>query len=185
LPICLTRWTAVMYAEYRRLRLLAAVALPAIAGALALGATQPPLLVNADRSTAIELSGDRAQATYEGRVVITRGAVVIHGERGVVYVYKQHLDKTVVTGTPATFTWRPRQGSPVNGHAATITYLAASDTVVLTGDVEVTRGAETFSAAEARYALKTGTLAAHGGSGPTPGRVHVVVPPPAATAGRP
>ena len=164
----------------------AAAALLAIFAASAAAAPQPPLVVTADRSTAISFpDSNRTQATYEGSVVITRGAATIHGERAIVYMKNQHLDRAVVTGTPATFTWLPQQGAPVHGSAATITYLAISDTVVLTGKVTVQRGMETFSSAEARYALKTGTLAAHGGSGAAPGRVHVVVPPPPSTDNHP
>ncbi|MGH8428360.1 MAG: lipopolysaccharide transport periplasmic protein LptA [Gammaproteobacteria bacterium] len=165
---------------------LAAAALLTILGASATAAPQPSLVITADRSTAISFAdGNRTQATYEGSVVITRGAATIHGERAIVYMKNQHLDRAVVIGIPAIFTWLPQQGAPVHGSAATITYLAASDTVVLTGKVKVRRGGETFSSAEARYALKTGTLAAHGGSGSTPGRVHVVVPPPASTDNHP
>lgn len=139
-----------------------------------------PLVVNADRSTAVSKpGGTQSQVTYDGHVVLTRGQAEIDGQQAVVFLKQENLDKATVTGTPATFTWRPKSGRTVHGTAQQITYLVGADEVVLTGNVEVRRGSETFSAGEAHYFLQTGTLTAHGGTSASPGRVHVVMPPPA------
>jgi lipopolysaccharide export system protein LptA len=151
-----------------------------VTGSAARAETAPPLVVNADRSTAVNVpNSGQSQVTYEGRVVLTRGSTEIDGGRAVVFLQHENLDKATVTGSPATFTWRPKTGQIVHGTAQQITYLVRQDEVVLTGNVEVRRGSETFSAAEAHYFLQTGTLTAHGGTSATPGRVHVVMPPPA------
>ncbi|HEX5314817.1 MAG TPA: lipopolysaccharide transport periplasmic protein LptA [Gammaproteobacteria bacterium] len=175
-----------MRRKSRPARRLLAAFLAAVAAAGMLAAAQAPILVSAERSTALLPEGDHAQVTYEGAVVITHGAAVIHGDRAVLYMKNQHLDRAVVSGAPATFIWQPQTGVPVHGEAAIITYLAAADTVVFAGRVKVHRESQTLSAAEARYTLKTGTLSARGGTGTNPERVHVVIPPaPPATAPRP
>lgn len=158
--------------------LLAAVAL--IAGSA--DATQPPpaLVVNADSSTAVSAPGStETRVTYDGHVVLIRGNAEIDGQQAVVSLVNENLDKAIVTGAPATFIWRPKTGQAVHGTAQRITYMVGADEVVLTGNVALKRGPETFSAGEAHYFLRTGTLTAHGGTSATPGRVHVVMPPPA------
>lgn len=138
------------------------------------------LTVDADHSTAVNPAGAGAgQVTYSGHVVITRGNMVIRGERAVVYTRNQRLEKAVVTGGPAHFFWHPAKGVPVRGEAQEATYLAAADTVELRGAVTLTRGGEVLSAAAMRYALGTQTLTAEGSASR---RVHAVIPP-AATAG--
>lgn len=159
------------------------IAVASMAGGSA-GAEQAavPLVVNADRSTAVSEPGSsESQVTYDGHVVLTRGQTEIDGQQAVVFLKQENLDKATVTGTPATFTWRPKSGRVVHGTAQRITYLVGADEVVLTGNVEVRRGSETFSAGEAHYFLQTGTLTAHGGTSASPGRVHVVMPPPPAS----
>lgn len=165
---------------------LAAVtlALPCAASATAAPTARtaaPPLVVDADRSTAISAPGsDSGQVTYSGHVVITRGVTRIRGERAVVYTRRQKLTRAVVTGSPATFRWRGKTGRPVDGQALSITYRAGNDTVELNGGVIVSRGKERFSAARAVYALRTQTLTADGSDKE---RVHAVFPPAAATGG--
>lgn len=162
-----------------------ALAIPVVAGGAETPAPRtasPPLVVDADQSTAINIprSGS-GHVTYTGHVVITRGATVIRGARAVVFTQGRRLQRAVVTGNPATFSWQGKTGRPVQGQALTITYRAAEDTVELAGSVVVTRGKERFSAAQAVYALQTQTLSAHG-TGTE--RVHAVFPPTATTGGR-
>lgn len=138
------------------------------------------LTVDADHSTAVNpASSGAGQVTYSGHVVITRGNMVIRGERAVVYTRNQRLEKAVVTGKPAHFFWHSATGAPVRGKAREATYLAAADTVELRGAVTLTRGGEVLSAAAMRYALGTQTLTAEGSASQ---RVHAVIPS-AATAG--
>jgi len=153
-----------------------------LAAAAAVAAAGPSLVVDADHSTAVSAPGsDHGKATYTGHVLITRGPTVIHGDRADVYTRAQRLDRAVVTGSPATFTWHGKNGRPVDGHARTITYRAANNTVTLEGKAVVVRGDERFSASRAVYALDTQTLTAHGNGHE---RVHVVVPPAAGTGGQ-
>lgn len=167
---------------------LAAAVLLALAGfaSAADKPAPPPLVINADHSTAVSAPGsDHGQAVYEGHVVLTRGDAAMHGAKAVVYTRNGGLERAVVTGAPATFSWTPPGAHRVDGRADSVTYLASSNTVVLHGDVLVTRGAESFSAAEVRYDLDTGTLNAQSGGTDGGTRVHVVMPPAAATGHRP
>ncbi len=134
----------------------------------------PPLVVEADHSTAIHhADSDTGQVTYSGHVVITHGPAVIHGAHAVVYTDHQHLVKAVVTGSPTQFTYRPGTGLPVHGKSDKITYLMPENLVVLEGDATLHRGKEIFRAAVVRYDLDTQLLKARGQQG---GRVHVVIP---------
>ncbi len=145
------------------------------------GTKAPPLVVDADHSTAVRRPGaDTAKMTYTGHVVVTRGPTVIHGDRAVVQTRHGRLTQAHVTGNPATFTWHGKNGKPVHGSAAQITYLAHSNSIRLQGGVNITRGGEQFSAAEAVYMLQSQTLTA---SGQGKDRVHAVMPPAEATGG--
>lgn len=161
---------------------LLTLSIPAFGAATpAAGTAAPPLVVDADQSTAVNApDSNSGHVTYTGHVVITRGVTRIHGEHAVVYTQGRSLIRAVVTGSPATFSWQGKSGRPVHGQALAITYRAADDTVELTGSVVVTRGKERFSAAHAVYALRTQTLTAHGSNSE---RVHAVFPPAATTGG--
>lgn len=175
-----------MNRERRRLRNASALFLAATlaAGQATAAAPSQNLVVTADRSTAITSPGSvQSRVTYEGHVVLTRGDAEIDGDRAVVYLVHQNLDRATVTGSPATFSWRPAGERPVTGNAHQITYFLKTDEVVLVGQVHVRRGGERFSAAEAHYLLKSGTLTAQGGTSPSAERVHVVMPPAGTTGG--
>lgn len=171
-----------MFPEARR-RFALACFLGGFAGAALAGSTaQPALIIDADHSTATNAPGSpHGKAVYEGHVTLIRGAALMHGMKAVVYTLDGKLDRAVVSGDPASFSWQPQTGRRIDGHAMTVTYIAGSDSVVLTGNVVLTRGAETFSAAEIHYALTSGTLTATSGHEDHGSRVHVVMPPPGST----
>lgn len=168
-----------------RERRVTAVILAAGLASTALAAPPPglPLVITADRSTAVSSPGsDQSTVTYEGHVVLTRGVAEIDGNTAIVYLVHQNLDRAQVMGTPATFAWRPKGQRTVTGSARQITYFMKQDEVVLVGNVRVQRGGERFAAAEVHYMLRSGTLTAQAGTSPKAERVHVVLPP-ASTSG--
>ncbi|MGH8274150.1 MAG: lipopolysaccharide transport periplasmic protein LptA [Gammaproteobacteria bacterium] len=146
-----------------------------------------PITVDADHSVATRPSGSGSgTVTYDGHVVITRGGkAIVHGAHAVVYISHQHLQKAVVTGSPAQFSWQPDKGLPVHGQALKITYFAAENSVEMEQQARLHRGKEVFSAARIHYSLTTQVLKAEGKTGSKQGgRVHVVIPP-ASSAGGP
>lgn len=159
-------------------KLAAALLLVCAAGA---SAAVVPLTVDADHSTAVnQPNSDTGQVVYSGHVVISRGGVVIHGDRAVVYTRHQHLEKAVVTGNPARFFWPSVTGAPIRGEAQEASYLVAKNVIELQGKVTLHRGGEILSAATMRYALDTRVLTAEGGNNE---RVHAVIPPAATASG--
>ncbi|MGH8161198.1 MAG: lipopolysaccharide transport periplasmic protein LptA, partial [Gammaproteobacteria bacterium] len=138
--------------------LLAAMLMIAIGSAWA-APPAPPLVVDADHSTATHNSNsDTGQVTYTGHVVITHGPTIIHGAHAIVYTQRQQLVKAVVTGSPTNFTYRPDTGRPVHGVADKITYLANDNMVILEGHATLHRGKEVFRAAIVHYDIVTQLL---------------------------
>ncbi len=155
-------------------------------GALLLGAGlgyahagSPPLTITADHWTVTNKTG---QAVYSGHVVITRGAFKVYGNRAVVYVRDQKVSRILVTGSPARFQWHPNKRPPARGTAQQITYLAASNLIELSGEVEIQRRGQTVQAPQMRYALSSGTLNARQRGSQ---RVKVILPAASSTANGP
>lgn len=142
-----------------------------------------PLIINSDHSlTTLDKKADTGRTIYTGHVVITRGSFVMHGAQAIVYTRNQHLEKAVVTGAAAQFTWQPDDGRTVHGRAQTITYLAGENALVLESEARLQRGEQVFSAARVHYDLDSRTVQAQGKKGQ---RVRVVIPPAPSTAARP
>ena len=103
--------------------------------ALALAATWtwaigPALAERADREKPLNIESDsmmadeaRKTATFEGKVVLTQGSLVIHAERIVVRQDSDGFQYGVATGNPATFRQkRETDGEYIDGQALRIEY---------------------------------------------------------------
>jgi lipopolysaccharide transport protein LptA len=131
--------------------------------------------INADRSSALSPPHDnRTRIVYTGHVVIHRGTLTLLGERAVIYIRKQTIERIAVTGQPAKFTFKPRGKPIVRGQAINATYEADNDTLQLDGEVQITRPGESFTAEHVNYGLKTRLLKAHSNDS---GQIHAVLTP--------
>ncbi len=119
------------------------------------------ITISADRSVALSPPhGDRTRIVYTGHVIIRRGTLTLLGERAIIYIRKQTIERIAVTGQPARFTFKPKGKPIVHGQAASATYEADNDTLQLDGEVQVTRPGENFTAEHVNYGLKTRLLKA-------------------------
>lgn len=137
--------------------------------------TSQIITIDADSSSATRTPhGSQAEVIYSGHVVIHRGALTLFGKRATVTLRKQAIERVVLIGRPARFNYTPADEPPVQGRAHSVTYVANGDLIELDGDVHVQRTRERFTAAHARYDLKTRRLSASGGTG---GQIHAVLMP--------
>lgn len=138
------------------------------------------ITIKADRSSALSPPhGDRSQVVYTGHVVIHRGILTLSGERAVIHLRKQIIERIVVTGQPTHFAVKPRNKPTIHGEAASVTYEAGNDSLQLDGKVHVTRPGEDFTAAHVNYDLKTRLLKARSKDG---GQIHAVLTPASGSA---
>lgn len=140
----------------------------------------PTITIDADRSSALSPPhGDHSQVVYTGHVVIHRGILTLTGERAVIHLRKQNIERIVVTGQPTHFTVKPRHKPTIHGVAASVTYEAGNDSLQLDGKVHVTRPGEDFTAAHVNYDLRTRLLKARSKDG---GQIHAVLTPASGSA---
>lgn len=135
-----------------------ALTLPALAGAAPPVSRDAPVHVSADHFHFDQKSGI---GVYTGRVRVQQNSLTIVGERlTVVAPPNAPVERLSMEGTPARFSDVTPKGRKVDGHAAHMRYLPASQQVHLDGAAELTEGANTFSSAHIVYDTKTGVVTA-------------------------
>lgn len=126
---------------------------------------------NANESLPIEIKADslvsqdqKGQSIYKGRVIITQGTTVIHGDKVTIFHPNRKVIKAIVIGQPATFKrYLPEDKDWIDGRADTITYHAERRTVLLEGHAFVNQeGKNSISGPEILYNLNDKTLSAKG-----------------------
>jgi lipopolysaccharide export system protein LptA len=96
-----------------------------------------PLNIESDRMTADET---KRTATFEGKVVLTQGSLVIRAERIVVRQDAEGFQFGVATGSPATFRHKQEGGSGyIDGQAMRIEYDNKADRVEFFNDARLHR----------------------------------------------
>ncbi|QBZ82997.1 Lipopolysaccharide export system protein LptA [Hydrogenovibrio crunogenus] len=124
-----------------------------------------------EESLPIEIKADslisqdqKGQSIYSGRVIITQGTTVIHGDKVTIFHPNRKVIKAIVIGQPATFKrFLPEEQNWVDGRADTITYHAENRTVLLEGNAFVNQeGKNSISGPEILYNLNDKTLSAKG-----------------------
>lgn len=155
---------------------LLAFVLPAFAApSPAPASSATTITINADRSSALSPPhGNHSKVIYSGHVVIHRGILTLHGERAIIHLLKQKIERIVVTGQPTRFTVKPEGKPVIHGHAASVTYEADTDSLQLDGNVYVMRPGQSFTASHVDYNLKSRLLKARSKAG---GQVHAVLTP--------
>ena len=118
----------------------------ALLGAAALAS--PALAERADRDLPTNVESDRMHydepkqtTVFTGRVVLTKGTLMIRGDEMVLRQITDNQQLATATGKPATF--RQKRDGPgeqyVNGHGQTIDYDSVNEKMVLTGAAVMTR----------------------------------------------
>lgn len=130
---------------------LADHALKRVVSAVLLGAAalaSPALAERADRDMPTNVESDRMHydepkqtTVFTGRVVLTKGTLIIRGDEMVLRQIADNQQIATATGKPATF--RQKRDGPgeqyVNGHGQTIDYDSVNERMVLTGSAVMIR----------------------------------------------
>ncbi|MBU3637092.1 lipopolysaccharide transport periplasmic protein LptA [Polynucleobacter sp. es-MAR-4] len=100
-----------------------------------------PIVLEAEK-----VSVNDVQQVYEldGQVLLTKGSILITGEKGNIKVDPEGYEYVDVQGSPeSTASFRQRREGPANefmqGHGQTVTYNAKTELLTLTGDAKLKR----------------------------------------------
>lgn len=170
-----------MYASRKWRWLLAAGLLCIAASALALKTDRnQPINIQADHGDFTNDSkANTGTGVYTGHVLITQGSIRITADKAVMHLLNGQIQTADITGAPATFQQQPDSGALVHGTAAEITYNQNTDEVDLLGNAFLQQGGRVFTADVIHYNTSTEHVIATGGE--NGGRVHITIPPKAAT----
>lgn len=170
-----------MYASRKWRWLLAAGLLCVAASALALKTDRnQPMNIQADHGDFTNDSkANTGTGVYTGHVLITQGSIRITADKAVMHLLNGQMQTADITGAPATFQQQPDTGALVHGTAAEITYNQSTDEVDLLGNAYLQQGGRVFTADVIHYNTSSEHVIAVGGK--NGGRVHITIPPKAAT----
>ena len=123
--------------------------------------------------------GDNGQCTLTGNVIITQGTMNVRANRAVIDQQNGDPSRAQLSGG-VTLRQQLDDGTPLNATASNVDYNLRSETVVFTGNVQITQNRGTLNGARVVYNMKTGSVES-GGDGS--GRVKMRILPRAARGG--
>ena len=131
----------------------------------------PVYAVSSDANLPIHIEGDQAEIdqnketiVYTGAVEVIQGTLRVNGERMVVNVKDNQVQRIVTTGSPARYRQEldDNQGE-VKAHANTIIYHTAQERVYLNGDAFLTQQGNQLKGESIRYNIVDGKVDASAG----------------------
>ncbi|MBS7456738.1 lipopolysaccharide transport periplasmic protein LptA [Coralloluteibacterium stylophorae] len=152
--------------------LAAAVLLAAAGSALARSSDREQDMIIDAASTEGELT-DNGTVTFSGDVRMDQGTLRVRADDAVGTLRDGEIVRVVLTGAPARLQQEDDQGQPMDARAARIDYDLATDTAVLTGDVEIEQPRGNLRGERVVYDIATGRVRA----GQEGGRVRMVIQP--------
>lgn len=176
----------------------------AIAAAFAVAALQAPPSAHAekaDKDKPTEIESDRMlsdearrMSVFEGKVVLTKGTLVVHADRLVVRQDEDGFQHVTATGSPVRFRQRAdgKDGKPgdwIEGEAKRIEFDQRDDKLELFDDARVSRNKDAVRGNYIFLDQRSGFYSVTGGADAPKGRVRAVLQPtkepPAAAPGAP
>jgi lipopolysaccharide export system protein LptA len=154
------------------------------------------MALSTDRDEPVHIEADWAEANdrtgvqvYKGKVVIVQGSLRITGDVVTMYFDDQReLDRLIAVGQLARFRQKP-DGDALYQHAKAerIQYNLATDTMVLTGSAELSKGEDSIKATRIVYdtlnarikgeSTPAAAAASPGTDAPPAGRVEITIKP--------
>jgi lipopolysaccharide export system protein LptA len=143
--------------------------------------TQGAMSISADQAHATGLDFENSHWVFSGDVRIIMAQGQLSSEQADATFEKKLLAQVVITGHPASFAQgaAPAGKSPVQGHANTIDYNVAKDTVHLTGNAWLSDGQTEIRHDSLTYSVKDRKMVADA-SEQGAQRVHITITPPPA-----
>ena len=124
---------------------------------------------------------DRTPTVLSGGVTISQGTLNITSSTATITARNGEISRAVFNGAPVKMSQLMDDGTPMNASASMVDYDMATETVVFTGNVEISQPRGTMSGQRVVYNMKSGQVQS-GGEGA--GRVRMRILPKAAQ-GRP
>ncbi|MBI3902496.1 MAG: lipopolysaccharide transport periplasmic protein LptA [Nitrosomonadales bacterium] len=157
-------------------------------------AASPALAERADRDKPVHLEADQVSiddtkqvSTFEGKVQLSQGTMLIRGDRMVVVQDKEGYTHGTATGQPASFRQkRENTDDYVEGSGERIEYDTRNDTVLLLGQARMKRGQDEVRGDRINYNSRTEIFQVVGSPGDesaskaadaSRGRVRVIIQP--------
>lgn len=140
---------------------------------------EPPVVIDADNSFYDLRSG---VTRFEDNVSITRGAMAVEADRGVVRQSEGQITEVELEGAPSTWRDQLDDGSIVRGEARDIRFDVLANVITLTGNAIIRHEQGEFTGDELVYDLTAESLA---GRSTGNERVRVVIEPGAMSDPRP
>ena len=146
--------------------------LPASAAALRSDAEQPIHIEGDDA----EIDQNNETIIYTGSVQVAQGTLRVYGDRMVVKVKGDQVERITTLGAPAKYRQKLEDDEgEVNAHADTIIYHTAQERVYLNGAASLEQKGNTLSGESIRYDIVNGKVDASTGN--KPGRVRMQLDP--------
>lgn len=127
---------------------------------------------SADRKLPLEIEADRKHtdykggvATYEGRVIIRQGQLLLQGDKATIQLRDGQFDRAMLEGSPATYQDRDDAGQPIRGEAHRMDYQALDEVITLSGQARVERAGDVLASERIVYRLKSEVVDAGAGGG--------------------
>ena len=160
--------------------LIFALLLPLNAAALSTDSNQP-MNIEADR---VDIDDDKGTNTFRGNVKITRGSILISGDKVIVFRDKEkNLDKIHITGKQAHFQQTPdNKNVPVVAEADELFYDSIKEILIMRRNGKIVQGGDTFTGDHIIYDSKRNKITAKQTNATSTetkgdGRVHITIQP--------
>lgn len=136
-----------------------------------------------DRSQPIQLQASRGQldqktgvSVYEGNVTITQGSMRLLADSATIYVKDNNFQRMDAVGNPTQLRYKPTAEKPeIQSTSKRVEYDVASGKVIMSGNVQIVQGQDTFTGERVEYDLKEDVIRANG-SGKN-GRIQFTIQP--------
>ena len=125
-----------MFNKFKICCIIVLTIIPALSFALK-GDEKQPLQIVADSAT---LDQKQMVSVFTGNVVITKGSLVVHADKGVANEDKQGNRTLTLYGSPVTFVQAQDDGGKIEGQGDKFEYNSKSSLAVLTGRARVKKG---------------------------------------------
>ena len=123
--------------------------------------------------------GDNGECTITGNVLITQGSMNVRAAKAVIQRAGGDPSRAILTGG-VTLRQQLDDGTPLTATASAVDYNLKTETVVFTGNVQISQPRGTLNGERVVYNMKTGSVESGGQSG---GRVKMRILPKSAQGG--
>ncbi|MCE2706407.1 MAG: lipopolysaccharide transport periplasmic protein LptA [Proteobacteria bacterium] len=136
-----------------------------------------PLQIDADNAT---LDQKNMTTVFTGNVIITRGSIIVHANKGIASQDANKDNIVILYGTPITFSQIQDDKQKITGQCNQFEYNTKTNLAILSGNAKIKKNKDSIISEQITYNTKTQTysakgLAANGVNKKQSGRVSVIL----------